>query len=56
MEWANVRAYLQNIALGRIAKATKTYPDEIKVTSFRPPVKNIKMSVILGGIGDEKNR
>ena len=46
----------RTLLLAELAKATKTHPDEIKVTSFRPPVKNIKMSVILGGIGDEKNR
>jgi hypothetical protein len=41
--------------VAELAKATKRHPDEIKVTSFRPLVKNVKMSVILGGIGDEKN-
>lgn len=46
----------RTLLLAELAKATKTHPDEIKVTSFRPSVKNIKMSVILGGIGDEKNR
>jgi bacterioferritin-associated ferredoxin len=45
----------RTLLLAELAKATKRHPDEIKVTSFRPLVKNVKMSVILGGIGDEKN-
>lgn len=40
----------RSLLLTELAKATKTHPKDIKITKFRPPVKNIKMSVILGGI------
>ncbi|MGI6485527.1 MAG: (2Fe-2S)-binding protein [Thermoanaerobacterales bacterium] len=45
----------RTLLLAELARATKTSPDKIKVTSFRPPAKNVKMSVILGGETDEKN-
>jgi hypothetical protein len=45
----------RTLLLAELAKATNTHPNDIKVTTFRPPVKNVKMSVILGGIEDEEN-
>lgn len=42
----------RTLLLAELAKFTKTGPGDIKITSFRPPVKNIKMSVILGGEKD----
>jgi len=45
----------RTLLLAELAKATKTNPADIKITSFRPPVKNVKMSVIVGGMNDEEN-
>ncbi|TYP53321.1 (2Fe-2S)-binding protein [Thermosediminibacter litoriperuensis] len=45
----------RTLLLAELAKAVKTHPAEIKITTFRPPAKNIKMSVILGGIDNEQN-
>ncbi|MCR4431016.1 MAG: (2Fe-2S)-binding protein [Tepidanaerobacteraceae bacterium] len=45
----------RTLLLAELARATKTHPNDIKVTTYRPPVKNVKMSVILGGMEDEEN-
>lgn len=41
------------LLLTELAKFTGVGPGDIKITSFRPPVKNVKMSVIQGGSNDE---
>ncbi|KXG76053.1 MAG: hypothetical protein PWP45_1664 [Tepidanaerobacteraceae bacterium] len=45
----------RTLLLAELAKATNKNPAEIEVTTFRPPAKNIKMSVILEGSENEKN-
>lgn len=43
----------RTLLLAELAKFTRTRPEDIKVTNFRPPVKNVKMSVILGGAAND---
>ena len=43
----------RTLLLSLIAKHTKTSPEDIKISSYRPPVKNVKMSTILGGDGSD---
>lgn len=45
----------RTLLLTELAKATKTNPADIIMTTFRPPAKNIKMSVILEGTENEEN-
>ncbi|KYO66851.1 (2Fe-2S)-binding protein [Thermovenabulum gondwanense] len=45
----------RSLLLAELAKATKTNPADIRITTFRPPAKNIKMAAILGGVENEEN-